>query len=239
MSNADWKTIFLGEFGFSFFPSIQVGACRMDGGNCLDGKERVIKGDAVIEDNDRKAAWSEGPYPSRQAMVVSVYGDAVVFERHEVGQGGKLGPDWVLPIGMLNPHPFSRPELKKVISEPQFRRGAKLVVKELLKENPSLAITIPLADDNPSSRVYAYDVVIIGDDPGKRLFKSVYFDGVNLGVGHEPNQGFTEVEIPKAELPGGRRLTIAVRPISSLGTKGKVIAVTYSMVTKATKPKSS
>jgi hypothetical protein len=30
-------------------------------------------------------------------MIVDVYDDMVVFERHEVGEGGKLGPDWVLP----------------------------------------------------------------------------------------------------------------------------------------------
>ena len=28
----------------------------------------------------------------RQAMIVNVYDDMVVFERHEVNQGGKLGP---------------------------------------------------------------------------------------------------------------------------------------------------
>jgi hypothetical protein len=45
------------------------------------------------------------------------------------------------------------------------------------------------------------------------------------------------VDIPQNELPEGRVLTIAIRPISSLGTKGKAIAVTYSLVTKTTKSK--
>ena len=85
--------------------------------------------------------------------------------------------------------------------------------------------------------MYAYDVVVIGDDPQKRLFKSVYFEGVNLAVGNEPNHGMTIVDIPVSELPSGKALTVAIRPISSLGTKGKAIAVTYSMVTKTTKPK--
>ena len=60
----------------------------------------------------------------------------------------------------------------------------------------------------------------------ERYFKSVFFSGVNSGVGHEPNNGFTEVEIPVSELPAGKKLTIAVRPVSSLGTKGKAIAAT-------------
>ena len=109
-----------------------------------------------------------------------------------------------------------------------------------------------MADGNPKSRSYAFDVVIAGDgergtgngemggpravaaknaDGAKRVppryFKSVYFSGVNAGIGHEPNGGVTTVEIPVAELPPGRRLTIAVRPVSSLGTKGKAIGTVF------------
>jgi hypothetical protein len=47
------------------------------------------------------------------------------------------------------------------------------------------------------------------------------------------------VDIPQNELPEGRTLTIAIRPISSLGTKGKAIAVANSLVTKTTKSKTS
>jgi predicted phosphodiesterase len=235
MSNADWKTIFFDKYGFAFFPSIQVGSCRMDGANGLDAKERVTKGDVFIEEVEKKSAWSETEKPSRQAMIVNVYDDMVVFERHEVGRGGKLGPDWVMPVmgdgewGTGNGlHPFSTEELKKVIGEPQFSSTAKVKVDELSVGNKGIRIAIPLADGNPDSRVYAYDVVVVGDDPKKRLFKSVYFEGVNLGVGNEPNHGVTIVDIPMDELPSGKTIIIAIRPISSLGTKGKAIAVTYS-----------
>lgn len=74
--------------------------------------------------------------------------------------------------------------------------------------------------------VNVYDVVIVGDDPKARLFKSVYFEGCNVAPGHEPNNGITEVEIPVAELPARKNLTIAVRPVSSLGTKGTTIGTT-------------
>jgi len=248
MSNADWKTIFFDKYGFAFFPSIQVGACRMDGANVLDAKERVTKGDVFMEEVEKKSAWSETEKPSRQAMIVNVYDDMVVFERHEVGLGGKLGPDWMMPLmgrderwGMREerkPHPFSTEELKKVIGEPQFGRNAKVEVKlEKTVGVGVLRVKIPLADGNPDSRVYAYDVVVIGDDPQKRLFRSVYFEGVNLAVGNEPNHGMTIVDIPTGELPSGKTLTVAIRPISSLGTKGKAIAVTYSLATKTTRPK--
>ena len=248
-SNADYKTIYYDSFG-GFFPNIQVGACRMDGSNALDGNERVTKGDGVRESvvPDGKA-WQECKNPSRQAMIVNVYDDMVVFERHEVGKGGKIGPDWVMPLGQYKPHPFKRDELAKAIGAPEFPKGAKVAVasamsRVALKENgelvvyrdkdvknvpaiPVMRVTIPPADGNPISRPYAYDVVVVGDDLKDRLFKHIYWPGCNLGVGHEPDGGVTTLDILKSELPAGKKLTVAVRPVSSLGTKGKSIATAF------------
>ena len=47
------------------------------------------------------------------------------------------------------------------------------------------------------------------------------------GSGHEPNNGVTTLEMPMAELPTGKALTVAVRPLTSLGTVGKPIAATF------------
>ena len=233
-SNADWKTIYFDKFG-GFFPSVEVGACRFDGGNTLDANESVLKEKfaASGETGEQKEQdWHTNKVPSRQAMVVNIYDDFVVFERHEVGLGGKLGPDWVLPLkwrekkdanGEPFKHPFSRDMLARRIGSPEFPPKAKL---EIGKMADALNLTIPLADGNPKSRVFAYDVVAIGDDPAKKFFKSAYFEGVNLGVGHEPDGGITKVELPIAELPAGKNLTVAVRPVSSLGTKGKTIGTT-------------
>ena len=245
-SNADYKTIYYDSFG-GFFPSIEVGACRYDGGNALDvGHESVLKEKfaASGETGEQKEQdWHTNKVPSRQAMVVNIYDDFVVFERHEVGQGGKLGPDWVLPLkwrekkdanGEPFKHPFSHDMLARRIGSPEFPPKAKL---EIGKMADALNLTIPLADGNPKSRVFAYDVVAIGDDPAKKFFKSAYFEGVNLGIGHEPDGGITKVELPMAELPAGKKLTIAVRPISSLGTKGKPLVVTYSTGTGSVNPR--
>ena len=235
-SNADWKTIFFDADTFGGrFPNIQVGACRMDGGNAVTPSSEV----KLPEDS---SSWKGDNLPSRQAMIINIYDDMVVFERHEVGKGGKLGPDWVLPLGEFKPHPFSRDELKKTIGTPEFGKKANLVVAkgtqatkatkgtkkvDSVASVPSLKIKIPMADGNPESRVYAYEIVVVGDDPKAKLFKNAFFVGANAGVGHEPNHGVTEVEIPVSELPPGKKLTIDVSPCSSLGTKGKSISTTF------------
>ena len=50
-----------------------------------------------------------------------------------------------------------------------------------------------------------------------------------MGIGHEPNGGVTTLDIPKSELPPGKTLTFAVRPLTSLGTFGKPIATEFKV----------
>ena len=93
----------------------------------------------------------------------------------------------------------------------------------------SLRVRIPLADGNPDSRVYAYEVVVIGEAGSQKLFKAVYAAGCNMGIGHEPNGGMTTLDIPKSELPPGKTLTFAVRPLTSLGTSGRPIITDFKV----------
>ena len=93
---------------------------------------------------------------------------------------------------------------------------------------PQLRVRIPLANGNPDSRVYAYEVEVTGDEGAPKLHKAVYATGCNMGIGHEPNNGVTTLEIPKSELPPGKTLTFAVRPLTSLGTSGKTLVAAFS-----------
>ena len=94
---------------------------------------------------------------------------------------------------------------------------------------PRLCVRIPLADGNPDSRVYAYEVVVVGDEGTTKLHKAVYAAGCNMGIGHEPNGGVTTLDIPKSELPPGKTLTFAVRPLTSLGTSGRPIITDFKV----------
>ena len=88
---------------------------------------------------------------------------------------------------------------------------------------------IPLADGNPDSRVYAYEVEVTGDEGTQKLHKAVYAAGCNMGIGHETNGGVTMLEIAASELPPGQSLTFAVRPLTSLGTSGRPIATEFKV----------
>ena len=209
-SAANWNLIYMLSAG----PLIQCPACCPQANNAL-GKPVNVVTEGV-----------EAAGKSRQGYVVRVYDDMMAIERREFTKGGSLGADWVMPLGKYDPHPLSKDELKKVIGEPQFPKGAKLIVEEN-SATPQLRVRIPLADGNPDSRVYAYEVVVVGDEGAPKLHKAVYAAGCNMGIGHEPNKGVTTLDIPKSELPPGKTLTVAVRPLSSLGTFGKAVAAEF------------
>ena len=242
-SAANWNTIHLLA---DSIPSVQCPACYpfFDDGRWLGGGDKWIS-KAPLEGKLAGGRW-------RQGLVVRVYDDMLTIERREFSECGSLGADWVMPFGKYDPHPFSKDELKKVIGEPQFREGAKLLVECCQCENVAssntnsrlkngnigigkigntgnIRLRIPLADGDPDSRVYAYEVVVVGDEGTPKLHKAVYAAGCNMGIGHEPNGGVTTLEILKSELPPGKTLTVAVRPLTSLGTAGKPIAARLSI----------
>ncbi len=156
-------------------PCIQVPSCEPRGCGGLVGDAWITKASLSRDDQVCKG---------RQGYIVRVYDDMIVISRREFGAGGSLGEDWVMPFGVVSPHPFSREGLKKAAGEPQFPNGAKLSVKlekgvgvggkvgkgvgerrdsnlELeLKTPTDLHISIPLANGNPKCRVYAYEVAI-------------------------------------------------------------------------------
>ena len=242
-SASNWNVISL----YGAFPCIQCPSCEPRGCTALTW-------DSYISKVTLSGREPEKVGKGRQGFVVKLYDDMMVIERHEFSEGvSSLGPDWVMPLGK-NPHPFSKAELKKVIGEPQFRKGAKLGVSldridkinkiaktandnpvnpvNLVQENPAspkLCVRIPLADGNPDSRVYAYEVVVIGEAGSQKLFKAVYAAGCNMGIGHEPNCGVTTLEIAKDELPPGKTLTVSVRPLTSLGTSGRPITTEFKV----------
>ena len=209
---------------------IEVPSCEPRGTGGLAGIEPSEKA---------KAEGAEAAGSPRAGYVIRVYEDVLVVERREFGDhGGSLGPDWVIPIGENLRDSFTLEARKAVIGKPEFPKGAKLEVgtaqvaldkeidgKKRLK-TPGIRLTIPNANGNPQSRVYAYEVVIVGENPKVKLFKCVFAEGVNLAYGREPDCGITTLKIPNDQLPAGKKLTIGVRPLSSLGTKGKSITAT-------------
>ena len=155
----------------------------------------------------------------RQGFVVNVYDEMVVFERHEFGTHGRIGEDWIMPLGQFRPHPLSLGRLRTKIGVPAFADGAHL---EFVRAgDAAFRILVPLANANPESRVFAYELDVAGDAGGRNLVKATIASGCNVAIGHEPNGGVTSIAVSKSELPPGKNLTFKVYPLTSLGTRGR------------------
>ena len=178
-----------------------------------------------VRDLDRQEA--------NHALIVKVYDDMMTIGRIWVDvlpkpAVGSLGPDWVMPLSGFTPenHPFKKEEYAKVIGCPEFPKDAKLEVK--FEKGKGLTVKIPKADGNPQTRVYGYNIVVAGES-GEKARKNAYARGYCMGEGFEPDGGVTVVEFAQQELPKGKNLTVAVRPCSSLATRGKALAAVFNV----------
>ena len=215
----DWDLKFRSEANVTRYPLVG----KEKAGRCRQGFVVAVYDDMIVI---RRHEFAEGGLLGPDWVMPLNMGTG----KGEQGTGECRAPS--------RPHPFSKEELKRVIGEPQFRTGAKLCVavsnaekqrgREAEKENSATSATPPLcvkikiphADGNPDSRVYAYEVSVVGDYADKMLFKATYAAGCNMGIGHETDGGVTTLSIPSDELPPGDELVFTVRPLSSLGTSG-------------------
>ena len=228
----DWDLKFRGEANVTQFPLLG----KEKAGRCRQGfLVEVYDDKIVIKRREFAEGGSLGPdwiLPLAECKVESV----------------KCKVEGAASSRLSRPHPFEKEELKKIIGCPQFKAGAKLALTGLtgltglsgalpqtpnpdnlvnpvknISASPRLRVKIPHANGNPDSRVYAYEVSVVGDDENKKLVKATYAAGCNMGIGHETDGGVTTLQISADELPPGDELTVTVRPLSSLGTAGTSI----------------
>lgn len=65
---------------------------------------------------------------ARQAMILSVYADRLVFERRDLIDGEPLGDDWIIPIGHGAARPYAHGIRRTATPAPRFGPGAKVTV---------------------------------------------------------------------------------------------------------------
>ena len=164
-------------------------------------------------------------YGIRQGMVMSVYDDRIVAERRDFVGDQPLGPDWVVPLPAKRDGSFSLAGRRAAASAPQFPAGAEIKVVRCVRETrgkvakPSVAIQFPPANAG-TSRVYHYEVAVIGPGGDELSFKRVLSPGWSAGKGSERYLKPCPCVFAEDELPRGD-FVFEVRPIGWLGTKGR------------------
>ena len=183
-------------------------------------------------------------YKVNQGLVMEVFDDRVVFERHEFLYGHRLGPDWVVPTGRGAPKPYAVEARLKAARKPAFAADAKVEVWQgegfgrnsagtgrADKKHAQVFVSFPAIrtmDGSPTrSWDYAVRAELVSGDVVKTLCERyVFSEGVFYAEEDETKPvvcAFNRNDLPARVCPR-QKVRFVVTPRSCFGLEGEPIA---------------
>lgn len=114
--------------------SIWQGAFTAIGASSLAYQSRFRDDVPSLNVGGSELASEDPRYPaassrSREGLLLTVYDDRLVVERREFVRDAKLGPDWVIPLGLRDvTRPYAPAEIQRRLAVPTFPKDARLGV---------------------------------------------------------------------------------------------------------------
>ncbi len=177
-------------------------------------------------------------YKVNQGLVMEVFDDRVVFERHEFRYGHRLGPDWVVPTGRDAPKPYTIEARLKAARKPAFATDAKVMVwqgegfgRNAKAKHAQIFVSFPAIrtmDGSPTrSWDYAVRAELASGDVVKTLCeRCVFSEGVFYAEEDETKPvicAFNRKDIPTKVCPR-QKIRFVITPRSCFGLEGEPIA---------------
>ena len=177
-----------------------------------------------------------------QGMVMSVWGDRMVFERYDFVNNEKLGDDWVVPVlrSKDGEREYSFASRMSKAAAPEFPEGAKIALAERDGMSPKtatkqpekerqLVVKFPAAvGSDDLSRVFDYELAVdcVESDVTRRMAtKRVYQPGAHLNI--RRTGAAVECVFGLCELPA-TTFHLSVTPMNSFGMRGKPLVLKHS-----------
>ena len=177
-----------------------------------------------------------------QGMVMSVWGDRMVFERYDFVNNEKLGDDWVVPVlrSKDGEREYSFASRMSKAAAPEFPEGAKITLAERDGMSPKTATKQPekerqlvvkfpaAAGSDDLSRVFDYELAVdcTESDVTRRMAtKRVYQPGAHLNI--RRTGAAVECVFGLCELPA-TTFHLSVTPMNSFGMRGKPLVLKHS-----------
>ena len=163
-------------------------------------------------------------------------GDHIVVQRREFLSNIDVGADWVIPLPVAEPKPFTFAARARVAGVPAFPAGAALKVSAVKAktrggssrdgktkiprvEKDAVRIEIPAASAG-AARSYEFEVVAESKAPGGvRKSKLVIAEGYNHSAAHKKATAPSYCVFARDELPG-RAFRFTVTPSSCFENRG-------------------
>ena len=178
----------------------------------------------------------------RQGMLWKVYDDVMVVKRHEFLSGLDLGPDWIIPLTVTEPKPFSFTERAKKMRAPEFPTGATIkvsvvkaktrggkargsaeIVKSVIKD--AFKVSVPAIKPESGSRLFKLEFSAVSAD-GKAKKKLVLAEGFNHSPESNKAVSAQSCIFAKDELGEGD-VRFTVTPMNCFGARGKPLVGEY------------
>lgn len=175
---------------------------------------------------------------ARHYQIVTVYDDAIVFQRMDYASGRPLGPDWVVPLPFDGSMSFAR--RTACDTAPQFAAGAKIMLSA--DEKGRSVVSFPPALE--PIRAFDYevtlevrDVDVVRPQRVKHVFSSVFHRSPDLET-FPVTCVFAADDVPRQYLNAwdnnrpldpdqGLSYRFLARPCTCFGTKGEAIATAW------------
>lgn len=221
-SHTDERSIWQGAFTSVNTASLRYGAHPDDGGLPGRGYEN-----GVTRTDDKLMARYD-VLDTKTGLLVEVYDDRIVYNRLDFQNGCELAPAWVQPLPMRADAPamgFTERAAREI--PPAFAADAGVTVSNItvkVKDSDvaALEVRFPAALAS-ATRPFTYEITITGAE--QKLVREVLAEGFDQHGGHPRVKADSRVPLVKEQIPAGD-CTVEVRPVSSLGVKGKPIAAT-------------
>ena len=177
-------------------------------------------------------------FDGRQGMLVRVYDDCISFKRREFVYDRQLGEDWVMPLPVAEPKPFTFAGRAAMAKDPEFHAQAELVVSKTRAktrggtvknkkpgktqkfdpvEKDAITLSFPQATAVRSVRPMEYEMRFMPTS-GETVVRHVIANGFNQSAEHERAEQRQSCTIALDQLPPAP-FKIEVRGVSSLGRK--------------------
>ena len=147
----------------------------------------------------------------RQAQIVRVYDDRIVFSRYDLYDLKPLAEDLVMPLDTAKSKPFACAPRREAAKCPLFPADAKVSISfceanrrgdaKKAKKTKSVLISVPAANAEPSARGVYYNVV--AERGAQKLAVSVLHDCFRFRAGDKRSESPLECKIALDRLPKG------------------------------------
>jgi len=205
------------------------------------------------DDFNREPPFEMGPIDINkvnQGLVMEVFDDVVVLERHEFRYGHRLGPDWVIPTGRGAPKPYAIESRLKSAKKPAFAAGSAVAVRKgpgigrnaagtgLAKEpHDQIFVSFPavrMTDGSPA-RGWDYSVraeLLSGDVVKTLCERCVFSEGAFYAEEDETTPvvcAFNRKDLP-SRLNARQKVRFVVTPRTCWGVEGTSISTVWMTI---------